>query len=574
MTRVVALTLLLFAIHVYADERILNYDIDVNVQRDGGLDVTETIKVRAEGNQVRRGIYRDFPARYRDRYGNRVVVDLKVLSVERDGRTEAWFTENQSNGVRINTGNDDFLPVPAEYEYRLRYRTTRQLGFFIDHDELYWNAIGTGWAFPIDAAHVEVHLPQPVPTDQMTAEGYTGYQGSKDQHYTASLPADGTAIWDLTQPLEPQQGFTIVLSFPKGIVRAPSTLQRAFWLLKDNRGVLVAALGFVLLILFCLREWQRVGRDPAAGVIFARYEPPEGMSPGALRYLRRMSYDIKCFSADVLALAVAGRVRIEHDKAFFKDEWKLARTNAADAAPINAAETKLLDRLFQGGETELVLKKSNATVIASARAGHEDTLDSQLAPQYFKRNFGSVGKAILIAIIGGAGGYFLAQGSGLPLLILLCALMVATLIAFTIVIRAPTPKGRKLLDEIEGLKLYLSVAERTELASMPEPGKQRPTLDAKRYEMLLPFAVALQVEEAWTKKFTTAVGEAEALRTTQNIGWYRGGGISDLGSLAHAVGSNLSSQIASSASPPGSSSGSGGGGSSGGGGGGGGGGGR
>jgi uncharacterized membrane protein YgcG len=153
-------------------------------------------------------------------------------------------------------------------------------------------------------------------------------------------------------------------------------------------------------------------------------------------------------------------------------------------------------------------------------------------------------------------------------------LMVVTLIIFTLVVRAPTDKGRKLLDEIEGLKLYLSVAERTELASMPEPGKHRPMLDSKRYEMLLPFAVALQVEEAWTKKFTAAVGEAEALRTTQDIGWYRGGAVNDLGSLAHAVGSSLNSEIASSATPPGSSSGSGGGGSSGGGGGGGGGGGR
>ena len=121
------------------------------IQADGALDVTERITVRAEGSQIRRGIYRDFPTRYRDRYGNRVVVDLKVLGVQRNGEAEPWFTETADNGVRINTGNDDFLPVPAEHTFTLRYRTTRQLGFFADHDELYWNAIGTGWAFPIDA---------------------------------------------------------------------------------------------------------------------------------------------------------------------------------------------------------------------------------------------------------------------------------------------------------------------------------------------------------------------------------------------------------------------------------------
>ena len=99
-------------------------------------------------------------------------------------------------------------------------------------------------------------------------------------------------------------------------------------------------------------------------------------------------------------------------------------------------------------------------------------------------------------------------------------------------------------------------------------------LDAKRYEFLLPYAVALEVEDAWTNKFTLAVGAAAAAAATAGIAWYRGGGMDSLGSLSKAVGNSLSSQIASSSSPPGSSSGSGGGGSSGGGGGGGGGGGR
>ena len=144
---------------------------------------------------------------------------------------------------------------------------------------------------------------------------------------------------------------------------------------------------------------------------------------------------------------------------------------------------------------------------------------------------------------------------------------------FGILVRAPTPEGRKMLDEIEGLKRYLTVAERDELASMPGPDAP-PMLDAKRYEFLLPYAVALDVEDAWTKKFTLAVGAAAAAAATAGIAWYSGGRMDSLGSLSKAVGSSLSSQIASSSSPPGSSSGSGGGGSSGGGGGGGGGGGR
>ena len=80
-------------------ERILEYAIEVSVDASGALDVAEHIAVRAEGNQIRRGIYRDFPTRYRDRYGNNVVVDLEVRGVERDGVSEPWFTERRANGV-------------------------------------------------------------------------------------------------------------------------------------------------------------------------------------------------------------------------------------------------------------------------------------------------------------------------------------------------------------------------------------------------------------------------------------------------------------------------------------------
>ena len=50
-----------FASAALADERILSFDETVTVQSDGSLAVREVIRVRAEGRNIRRGIYRDFP---------------------------------------------------------------------------------------------------------------------------------------------------------------------------------------------------------------------------------------------------------------------------------------------------------------------------------------------------------------------------------------------------------------------------------------------------------------------------------------------------------------------------------
>jgi uncharacterized membrane protein YgcG len=562
------------AVWAQAGERILDYEIEVEVNADGSLEVTEHITVRAEGREIRRGIYRDFPTRYRDRHGNNVVVGLEVLGVERDGAREPWFTEWRMNGVRINTGDDTFLPgLPAQYRYTLRYRTTRQLGFFAEHDELYWNAIGTGWDFAIDAGRVEVRLPQAVPVPLMHAEGYTGPQGAQRQAYRATLPAPGVARWELAERLAPREGFTIVLTFPKGLVPEPSRGQRLVWLLQDNRGVLVALGGFLLLLLYCARRWHRVGRDPRPGVVIARYEPPAERSPAELRYLRRRRYDPRCFTSDLLSCAVAGGVGIERERRRLRsDRWRLHRTEQPGASTYPTVAS-LIASLFRGRDSTIELTKKHATRLQRARQVHAKALDRRLHGSHFERNVGSIVAAIAIAVASIGLAVLVSGGGGILLIAAIGVLMILVVAVFGYLVQAPTEEGRRLLDETKGLELYLSVAERDELAAMQGP-EAPPPIDAARYQRLLPYAVALDVEEAWTRKFTAAVGAAAAAATTAGIAWYRGGGVNDLGGLVKAVGSGLTSSIASASTPPGSTSGAGGGGSSGGGGGGGGGGGR
>ncbi|MEX2528683.1 MAG: DUF2207 domain-containing protein [Gemmatimonadota bacterium] len=565
------------ASNLAAQERILSYDSEIQILPDGEMEVTERIRIRAEGNQIRRGIYRDFPTRYRDRYGNRVRVDFEVLGVERDGVPEPWFTESLSNGVRLNTGNDDFLAVPAEYTFHLRYRTSRQLGFFDEHDELYWNAIGTGWIFPIEAGTVEVHLPEPVPVSALSAEGYTGPQGAQGTAYSVDFPEPGVASYRLTEPLRPQEGFTIVLTFPKGIVPEPTRGDRLRWLLADNRGLLIALAGLLGLLAFTFWRWNVVGRDPASGIVIARYDPPEELTPAGIRYLRRMGYDDRCFTGDLLELAVKGRLHISQKKGFLKDEWTLHAGPAPGASPtgeLELGQESLLDHLFPGGKRSLKLKNTNASIFIAARRVHEAVLKDRFIPSHFQRHQGEVGWATLLVAITSGLAFFASGGFGIPGIVIITGVMVVILVIFGLLVRAPSPQGRKVLDEIEGLALYLSVAEKDDLARMQGPGESPPPLDAGRFETLLPFAVALEVEEAWTDKFTAAVGAVAAAEATSRISWYRGGRMANPASLTKALGSSLNSQISSSSTPPGSSSGSGGGGSSGGGGGGGGGGGR
>ena len=134
-------------------------------------------------------------------------------------------------------------------------------------------------------------------------------------------------------------------------------------------------------------------------------------------------------------------------------------------------------------------------------------------------------------------------------------------------LKAPTLAGRKLMDQIEGFKLYLSVAEKDRL-NLLNPPEKTPEL----FEKYLPFALALDVENQWSEQFAEVLAHAGTPEQPYSPSWYSGRSwdSSRPSRLGDNLGSSFASAISSSSSPPGSSSGSGGGGSSGGGGGGGG----
>jgi uncharacterized membrane protein len=91
------------------------------------------------------------------------------------------------------------------------------------------------------------------------------------------------------------------------------------------------------------------------------------------------------------------------------------------------------------------------------------------------------------------------------------------------------------------------------------------------FEMYLPYAIALGIENRWANRFRDVLAAAQA-EGRQGFVWYSGSSSpwSNPASFTEAVGSSLASTISAASTAPGSSSGSGGGGFSGGGGGGGG----
>ncbi|MBW2690271.1 MAG: DUF2207 domain-containing protein, partial [Deltaproteobacteria bacterium] len=216
-----------------AKERILSFHSDIEIFADSSMQVTETIRVRSEKKEIKRGIYRDFPTDYKDRFGNRYRVDFEVVEVTRDGRPDGWHTKAEGKGVRVYMGRKDDYLDSGDYTYMLTYRTNRQLGFFDDHDELYWNVTGNHWSFPIEEVSARVILPAGIRAEQLVPEAYTGPLGATGRDYRATVDVDGSVRFETTRTFKRGEGLTIVVSWPKGFVHEPTRREEVNFLLRD-----------------------------------------------------------------------------------------------------------------------------------------------------------------------------------------------------------------------------------------------------------------------------------------------------------------------------------------------------
>ena len=142
MKKIVSLLLVFLAFTALSQEQILNYNSEIIINKDRSLTVTETIKVRAEGNKINRGIFRDIPNVMLDENDLRLKVDLEFEEVLLDGRPVNWAVEGIHDGKRVKIGDADVFLDPGEYTYSIRYRMADQVRFFEGYDEVYWNITG------------------------------------------------------------------------------------------------------------------------------------------------------------------------------------------------------------------------------------------------------------------------------------------------------------------------------------------------------------------------------------------------------------------------------------------------
>ncbi|HSB94375.1 MAG TPA: DUF2207 domain-containing protein [Flavitalea sp.] len=571
-------------------DRILTFHSDVEVKKDGKLEVKETIRIyngngssdkgNSNNDDIKRGIVRDFPTKYLDSNGFWSTTSFNLRRVTKNGAEEPFIKESLSNGTRIKTGSKDILLNEGVYTYVFEYTTQRQLIHHDDKDELYWNVNGTGWVFSIDSISCQIRFPAGAAIQESAC--YTGVLGSREQNCKSSTSSGTLIEFAATHPLQSYEGLTVAVSIQKGIIDKPSSFAKRLNTLQANYYIFLLAIAAIGLLLYYFFTWRKWGRDPDQGTIIPQFEPPKGFFPADVGYVLKQQFEPHLFAATLIDAAVHKHLKIEVDKKGWlikKPIYNFMAVENGEAASSTAIGrygfdiTRIYGQSAERGKYNSTLKTL------------QDSLESALKNRYlvrsksgvnstglFRLNTRYIAIGVLVLIASAIGGFiFLTNNFSIILLlisVILFLIMVITHMIFAKIMSAYTNEGRKAADHILGFKMYLQQAEQKVFDQLTPPEK---TLDL--FEKYLPYAVALEVENQWASKFESML--QQALEQGYQPSYYfagRGMGHSFSASdMSSGLSSGLSNTISSASTPPSSSGGgSGGGGSSGGGGGGGG----
>ncbi len=538
-------------------EKITNYHVDISVQTDRSIIVTETLAVYATGQRIKRGITRSLPAK-RILKDKSMRMRYDILSVTRDGKTEPYSIRGEGSDKVMYIGRKDVILPTGAYTYVIQYQLPNQIAFFDTYDEIYWNAIGQDVQFVVEKASVTVQLPDGIVMTQDAA--YNGRYGSTEQAYTRGLN-EGKFDYVMTRPLRPQEGFSISMAFDKGFFNPPTLFQRYGTLM-------TIILGLLLLIPYYISTWMRYGQDPETPASYPLWDAPDAMSPASVNYILHERNHKNGITASVIDLAIKGYLMIdetESGRSIFKSKYYSLNKlkNEDDALP--QEQQQLMHSLFMSGDRVSRDGEYNSSIKATYD-NHKSNLSNQHKAFVWEgNNLHFLWIPILATLIVAAIAIYILFESPYAEWINTVALIgfgivgLTMLLLYGYLIRKPTINLLDLQSRIKGFKMYLELAEQDRMNLLNPPG-----MTPAHFEAALPYAFALGVEHHWTKKFAKIL---EAANYQPN--YYRGNNMIYFGSH---FGRDFSNNISAMATPPppAGGSGSGGGGFSGGGGGGGG----
>ncbi len=497
--KIIFLFTLAFSICINASAQeyftIKDYGIEVKVNKDASLDITENILVHY--NEPRHGIFRMIPFKYQkialpintEQAQQQLSSNEFTRTIIQNIKVDKWNfeTSTQGNYKQIKIGSANAL-VDGDQTYILHYTILNSINFFTDHSELYFNLIGDQWPVEIDSVHFRVELPAAL---NETPKYFvaTGYTGSTDNNTVTNWENNQVFSGSTTTLLTANQGLTIGIAFPKDFLVAPNYEMLGLgWLALPIAGFI----GMFFL-------WNAKGKDEKRAVQTEFY-PPEGISPSVAGYIIDNTLDTKDLTALIPYWGANGYLQINETEK--KSLAGLIKTTEYEFIKIKGLpaqspdfEKTLFNGIFKTGSKVKLDDLKNVLYTTMSLSKSQLQADIKREDYFVKgsKNMGclmpGLGFLILVAgIIILAYTWYDYKWLGISVLLLGLPIMI-----FGFLMSKRSEKGTELYYHLLGFKEFIKSVEKDKLQEFLKQ-------DAHYFDKVLPFAIVFGMASVWKDK--------------------------------------------------------------------------
>lgn len=464
----------------------------LTVESDGTQKVDEGYVISGTGRDIRRGIQRVIPIGWIDSAGRATRAEFDLLNLSVDDAPSPYTLRKEKGEVLIRTGSSDVLLSPGTHKFSFTWALSGVTLEWPDYQEVVWNGLGHQWDWPVRKVLLKVCFPREV--EPLDVKVFLDRYGGERQADPKLLRRNGN-WWVFEADLSDRPagtGVTLAFKLPKGSFTLPPL---PWWKKIHPRWFAFLALGAMVIGTVFWRV--RFAKDAPLPVIVPQWTPDRSPALSAVDY--RGSVDGgEALSLNLLALAAKGAVdlRVEGKK------YTLAAGGDPDPEAY-ADEAALLERLPLTEEHQS-LKKLKPHL--------RKALDSQTAFAQMHRGPSRrrlwASKPLLLLWLAACLFFFILSAQGdleaerpgmMKLLISVIAVfLICLLYVFK---RCPlNEEGARRSAQALGLRQYLSLAEKDRLNLLNPP-----ELTPRHFELLMPYAYALGVEQQWSRAFAEAM---------------------------------------------------------------------
>ena len=275
------------------------YDINIIVNEDNTLDITETIT--AYFNVSKHGIFRIIPLKNNITRldGTKSTNRTQVLNVSVDSEYKV-SRENGNYKLKIGSANRSLI---GEQKYVIKYTYNLGKDPVKNYDELYYNIIGTEWDTVIGNITFTITMPKEFDSSKL---GFSsGIIGSTDNSKIEYNVSGNTITGSYNGILNAGEALTVRCELPEGYFVGAG--------LKIN---IMESIHFIIPIIFLIISillWYKYGRDEQV-VETVEFYPPQGFNSLEVGFLYKGKAENQDVTSLLVYLANKGYLEINNKK--------------------------------------------------------------------------------------------------------------------------------------------------------------------------------------------------------------------------------------------------------------------